>query len=500
MKVGISGPGTQNPKADLLAFNIFEGTFKPAGELAAADRALKGVISSLISSKEITGKKNTNVVLHTHGRLRAKYVLVVGCGKRDEFDLESVRLFASETVKQAKKARAASVAAFFHAGDVSGSSPLDVFRSFAEAAFVREYEFPGYKTGKNKEDVFRISEMTMVQSDPSYIGPCKKALAVAAVCAEAVNKTRDLVNTPSNMLTPRIFSLKAKEVCARNKLSIKVLDAPAIKKMGMGGIWGVGKGSDNPPAVIVIWHKGGSSSSGTTALIGKGVTFDSGGISIKPSKKMGDMKEDMAGAAAVLYSMEAISKLKIKKNILAVIPLVENMPSGKALKPGDVIKTMSGTTVEIISTDAEGRLILADAITYAKKMGASKLVDFATLTGACTTSLGDIAAAALGNDGELVESVINAGGRSGERLWELPLYDEYGEYLKSSVADIKNCSDLGKASTSTAAFFLKDFVGDTPWVHVDIASIASLEREVRFWGKGATGAGVFTAVNYLLFS
>jgi leucyl aminopeptidase len=500
MKIDVSGLSPVKINCDLLSLTVFEGTIRPAGELAAVDKALKGVISSLISGKEITGKKDSTVLVHTHGKIPAKYVLISGAGKREEFDLEAARMSAAAAIKQAKKIKAKTVAAVFPADAVSGAGPFEAFRSFAEAALINNYEFAGYKTGAEKDEVFSVTTLSVCEKTPAYVKTFRKALEIARVSAEAVNKARDLVNMPSNMLTPKSFTLEAKKICTVNGLKIKVLDAVLIRKRGMGAIWGVAKGSDHEPAVLVIEYRGGSASSKPVALIGKGVTFDSGGISIKPSKKMGDMKEDMAGAAAVLFSMEAAARLKAKKNIIAVIPLVENMPSGGALKPGDVIKTMSGKTVEIISTDAEGRLILADAITYAKKLGASKIIDFATLTGACTTCLGDIAAAVLGNESEFTKTVINAAERSGERLWEMPLYPEYAKYLKSSVADHKNCSDLGKASTSTAAMFLKEYVGDTPWVHVDIASIASLDRDIRFWGTGATGAGVLTAVNYLLYS
>lgn len=500
MKIGISSSDITKVKCDLLSVGIFEGAVKAAGELAAVDKALKGIISSLISGKDISGKRSSTILIHTHGKLPAKYVLVVGSGKREDFDLEGVRLSAAETVKQAKKIKAKTIAAVVPSDGVSGAGPFEACRSFVEAALIQNYEFLGYKTGKDDKDNVSVESLVIAEKDPAYSKTFKKAADLAQICGTAVNSARELVNTPSNMLTPKIFAAAAKAVCSKNALKLKVLDAAQIKKMGMGAIWGVAKGSDHEPVVLTIEYSGAGKNSDAVALVGKGVTFDSGGISIKPSKKMGDMKEDMAGAAAVLFAMEAAAKLSVKKNILAVIPLVENMPSGGALKPGDVIKTLSGKTVEIISTDAEGRLILADAITYAKKLGAAKIIDFATLTGACTTCLGDIAAAAIGNDKEFTETVIAAAEKSGERLWELPLYDEYSEYLKSSMADLKNCSDLGKASTSTGAMFLKEFVGDTPWVHVDIANIASLERDIRFWGKGASGAGVLTAINYLLYS
>ncbi len=500
MKIGIQNKDIRSVKCDILALNVFEGTIRPAGELSAVDKALKGMISSMISGKDISGGKSSHLLLHTHGKISAKYVLLVGCGKRDEFDLEAVRIYAAEIIKQAKKVKAGIVAAVIPSDAVSGAGPFDACRSFLESAELRDYEFTGYKSDKKNNDRASLEEMILIEHDPSYAKTYKKAADLARICAGAANKARELVNMPSNMLTPKTFASEAKKVCFKSSLRLKVLTSSDIKRIGMGAVWGVAKGSDNEPLVLIIEYQGAGAAAKPTALIGKGVTFDSGGISIKPSKKMHEMKEDMAGAAAVLFSVEAAAKLKIKKNIIGVIPLVENMPSGGALKPGDVIKTLSGKTVEIISTDAEGRLILADAITYAKKLGASRIIDLATLTGACTVCLGDIAAAAIGNDKEFTETVIASAERSGERLWELPLYEEYREYLKSSVADLKNCSDLGKASTSTAAIFLKAFVGDTPWVHVDIAGIASLEREIRFLGKGASGAGVLTVVNYLLYS
>lgn len=500
MKINILNKDVLKVECDLLSVSIFEGTVKAVGELGHVDKALKGTISVLISEKGISGKLSSSYLIHTHGKLAAKSILVVGSGKREDFDLEAARMIAAETVRQAKKMKAKSVAVVVPSDGVSGAGPFEACRAIVEAALIQNYEFSGYKTGKDDKDDFSADDLLLIERNSAYTKIYKKAVELGQVCGTAVNSTRELVNTPSNMLTPKIFAGTAKTICSKNKLKLKVLDAAQIKKMGMGAIWSVAKGSDHEPVVLVIEYNGAGKSSKPLALIGKGVTFDSGGISIKPSKKMGDMKEDMAGAAAVLFAMEAAAKLDVKKNILAVIPLVENMPSGGALKPGDVIKTLSGKTVEVISTDAEGRLILADAITYAKKLGAGKIIDFATLTGACTTCLGDIAAAAVGNDKELTETVIASAEKSGERLWELPLYDEYKGYLKSSVADLKNCSDLGKASTSTGAMFLKEFVGDTPWVHVDIAGIASLDRDIRFWGKGASGAGVLTAINYMLYS
>lgn len=266
----------------------------------------------------------------------------------------------------------------------------------------------------------------------------------------------------------------------------------------MEAIYAIAKGSKEPAKVVVLQTKDQRpKTKDVIALIGKGITFDSGGISLKPSKKLWEMKTDMAGAAAVLEAMKAISLLGIKKNVIAVIPLTENMPDGGALKPGDVVGSLSGKTVEIISTDAEGRMILADAITYAKKLGAAQIVDVATLTGGCVVALGDVASGIMGNDEKLVSRLINSSEKTGEKMWKLPLYKEYKEYLKSEIADIKNSADNGKASPSTGGIFLQLFVEDTPWAHIDIAGTAFLDKGRGYLSEGATGVPVRTLVEFL---
>ncbi|MCX5749527.1 MAG: leucyl aminopeptidase [Candidatus Saganbacteria bacterium] len=498
MKINIENSDLLKQKCDVLVVNVFEGVEKPSGAAAAADKALGGRISELISSKEITGKTGTVTVIHTPAGFSARHVLIVGLGKKAGFGLDRIREAAASAVRTAKKIKAKKIVTVVHGSGEPGIVSFDACKALVEASLLSEYDFEGYKTDK-KEDIFKIEEKVIVDNDKKKVKEFRKAAAISEIICEAVNDTRDLVNIPSNMLTPSVFAKKAQKIAAENGLECNILGKQEILKMGMGALWSVAKGSREEPKVVVLKYFGaGKNKPLSLALIGKGITFDSGGISLKPAKKMHEMKGDMAGAAAVLCSMEAASKLKIKKNILAVMPLTENMPGGIASKPGDVVKSLSGKTIEIINTDAEGRMILADAVTYAKKLGVTKILDVATLTGGCIVALGDAASGILGNDRTFIRDVITAGGASGEKLWQLPLYEEYEEYLKSDIADIKNASDLGKASTSSGATFIKKFVEDTPWVHIDIAGTADLDRKFRHFAKGPSGAGVLTILNYLL--
>ncbi|MFH1386834.1 MAG: M17 family metallopeptidase, partial [bacterium] len=297
-----------------------------------------------------------------------------------------------------------------------------------------------------------------------------------------------------NKMTPTAFGSLSKKIAKINGLKYACLDP---REEGMEALWSVAKGSDEPPCVVVMEYRGNPSSKEKIALIGKGITFDSGGISLKPSKSMDEMKTDMAGAAAVLGVMSLLADLKPKKNVLAVIPLTENMPSGHATKPGDVIGSLAGYTIEVTNTDAEGRLILADAVTYAKKKGATKIIDIATLTGGCIVALGDVATAIIGNDQTLINKIIKIGNDCGQRMWQLPLYDEYKENLKSPLADIKNTSGTGKAQTASGAAFIEKFIGDTPWAHLDIAATSYLDKARSYLPQGASGVPVRTLIEFL---
>ena len=336
--------------------------------------------------------------------------------------------------------------------------------------------------------------MILIDRNRDKIKAVSRGAKLGLIIAEAENHARDLVNEPSNRMTPTTFAKLAGRIAKINKLKFTSLDP---KKAGMELLWSVARGSNEAPKLVALEYRGKPGAKDKIALIGKGITFDSGGISLKPSKRMDEMKSDMAGAAAVLGVMSLLADLRPKKNVIGIIPLTENMPSGHATKPGDVVGSLSGYTVEITNTDAEGRLILADAVTYAKGKGATRIIDVATLTGGAIVALGDAATAVIGNDEALIDKVIKAGNRCGQKMWELPLFDEYKEALKSEVADIKNTAGTGKAQPSTGAAFIAKFVGATPWVHLDIAGVAFLEKGRGYLPQGATGVPVRTLIEFL---
>jgi leucyl aminopeptidase len=322
------------------------------------------------------------------------------------------------------------------------------------------------------------------------------ALEQSCVMAEATNFARTLGNEPANVMTPAELSERARQMAERDGLGVRVLDKAEMQQLGMGALLAVSRGSEEPPKFIVLSHEPEelSGSGELLALVGKGITFDSGGISIKPADKMDEMKFDMCGGAAVIGAMQVIAKLRPKARVLGVVPATENLPSGRAVKPGDVVRSMSGKTIEVVNTDAEGRLILADAITYAINQGATHIVDAATLTGACVVALGELRAGVMGSNQQLIDDLVAAGEACGERLWQMPIDREYGDLIRSEIADVKNTGN-GTAGAITAAMFLKTFAGNVPWAHLDIAGTAWLERERPDLAKGATGFGVRTFAN-----
>jgi leucyl aminopeptidase len=351
-----------------------------------------------------------------------------------------------------------------------------------------------YKT-ENKEER-RIDELILLAANPGSEDALAQGVERGRIIGEAVNFARELSNEPSSTLTPTELAERAKETATRFGLDIDVLDETRMKELGMGALLGVARGSDEPAKMIVLRHTGDETNSNVIAIVGKGITFDSGGISIKPAEGMEKMKYDMSGAAATLAAMRAIAQLKPRVNVIGVMPTTENMPSGRAYKPGDVLRAMSGKTIEVINTDAEGRLILADAISYARKLGATKIIDLATLTGAVSIALGTINVAILGNDQLFVDEVRGAAREVGERFWQLPMDKDYREMIKSDIADIKNSAGRN-AGTITAAYFLREFAEDTPWVHLDIAGTAWENEKKPYMSKGPTGVAIRTLINYV---
>jgi leucyl aminopeptidase len=382
-----------------------------------------------------------------------------------------------------------------HGAGAGGFEPQDSAQAITEGAILGLYDFRRHITKSPEHS--EIAELIILERDASRRKKVEQGCLKGKILAEATNLARDLVNEPPNYMTPSHMAGIAEQVARSQGLDLTILERNQIEKEGMGAFLGVAQGSEQPPKLIILSYKGDKASSGVLGFVGKAITFDSGGISIKPSDAMKDMKGDMSGGAAAIAAMSAIAQLKPQINVTAIVPATENLPSGKALKPSDVLVAMNGKTIEVANTDAEGRLILADALSYAVKQGISTLIDVATLTGACQIALADICSGLFPNSQELADKVIKAGADAGERLWQMPMYEEYKELNKSDIADIKNTGGR-YGGAITAAQFLSEFVGKTPWVHLDIAGTFTVDKEKGYLVKGATGVAVRTLVNLAL--
>jgi len=482
-------------KTDAIIVNFFEGMESLDGDIATVDKALDGAISGLIGQGEIKGKLNEITVVHSLGKLPTARVVVTGLGKQAELSTNKIRGAVAETCRWLRRKDIANVATIAQGAGINNISFEDSAQTIAEGALLGLYAFRKHIT-KEDDKIGEIKQLLIVGSDEAKL-PLEKGSEKGRILAEATNLARDMANEPANYMTPSHMAETAMKLAKSHGLEVSVLEREQMSELGMGALSGVAQGSRQPPKFIVLQYKGKDAPEIDVALVGKGITFDSGGISIKPSEKLEEMKGDKAGGAAVIAAIAAIAQLKPKTNVMAIIPATENLPDGNALKPGDVLTAMNGKTIEIISTDAEGRLILADALSYAKKQGAKLMIDVATLTGACRVALGDICTGAFGNNQDLVNKVITAGTEAGELIWQMPMYDEYQEQNKSDVADIKNVGGrLGGAIT--AAKFLAEFTNDTPWVHLDIAGTSLSDKERAYQVKGATGVPVRTLVNLVL--
>ncbi|AJE02128.1 leucyl aminopeptidase [Geobacter pickeringii] len=463
----------------------------PADELLAPlDRLLGGGIAALRASGEFSGRLNRVKLLHTFGRLPAERLILVGVGKRGELTAERLRQAAGSAVRAAAVAGITRLSSVLHrAAAIDGSLAACV-----EGFILGGYSFSHYKT--LPADERPVEGVTLLLPAGAAMGESEREAGEAATLCEAVCFARDLVSHPGNVATPSYLAEKALELSGRHGISCCVLDRDEMERLSMEGILSVAKGSHQPPRFIILEYLAGPPGKRPTVLVGKGVTFDSGGISLKPREGMERMKDDMAGAAAVMGTLMAAAGLRLPVNLVGLIPTAENLPGGGAYKPGDIVRTMAGKTVEIVNTDAEGRMLLCDALHYAQRYKPAALIDLATLTGACLVALGTIATGAMGNDPALLRGLKTAGETTGERIWELPLWDEYGELMKSDVADMKNAGGP-HAGTVSAAWFLKQFAGKAKWVHLDIAGTAWEEKGRPYLPKGATGVGIRLLVEFL---
>ncbi len=473
-----------------------EGESLSQHEGAALDSALGGALRDLLQTKEFEGKSHEVLLFHTQGKIPAKRLILVGLGKRTNLALDHIRQAMGYAVKRVRQAKSSSFTVVFPSVAPSGVDEIELAQAIVEGAILGNYQFSVYRSeGQTGKGVVGV---TILGASKGQLPQLSEGIRRGVATAEATVFVRDLCNHPSNIMTPTKIANEAKVVAKEVGVSLKILEQKDMEKLGMGALLGVARGSHEPPKFIILQY-GGAKEKGErpVVLVGKTITFDTGGISLKPAENMEQMKADMTGGAEVLAAMRAAARLKLPLNLISILPVAENMPGGRAMRPGDVVKTLSGKTVEVQNTDAEGRLILSDGLAYATRYKPAVLIDIATLTGACVVALGQFAIGMFGTDANLKESIREAGIRAGERVWEMPLWDEYFEQLRSDVADMRNIGGRG-GGMITAALFLSKFVGDCPWVHLDIASTDWSERERAYIPKGPTGIGTRLLIQFLI--
>ena len=482
-------------ETDAIVINIFDGATSPVGAGGDVDKALDGAITALIADKEISGKQNELAMVHTLGKLPAKRVVVLGLGKREQFNAETVRSASAVVARYLRRIGAKKAAMLTLGAGIGGLDAGASAQATTEGTMLGLYSFKQYKAKHDDEPDKELEELTIVESDKSRFQPLSTGVEKGKLLAEAVAIARGLVNEPANVVNPAKMAEVATEVATAHGLDIEVLGREDMLQHGMGAFIGVSQGTVNEPKLIIIDYKGDRENpDNNIALVGKGVTFDSGGISIKSAASMWEMKGDMSGGASVIGAMHAIAAIKPKLNVFGVIPAVENMPSGTAQRPGDIVRAMNGKTIEIDNTDAEGRLILADAICYMKEIrGAKRVVDIATLTGAIVVALGHVASGVMGTSQTMVDAVLAASKVTGEKMWQLPMFDEYKRQNRSEYADVKNTGGR-PAGSITAAFFISEFTDGVEWAHLDIAGTFMADRTSGHEVKGASGIPTRTLV------
>ncbi len=494
MKIQLCKDEPVRAKADLLVIGMFEEQKRLRGTAATVNTALKGVIQEVIREEKFKGDLGETLLIHTFGKISARRVCVMGLGKRKEFTLDHHRRTFAKIVAAAKKINAQNVVSTLLGWGEKKFSEGDLARSATEGALLGDYNFEKYMKKEKKSGISKISLLMEPGMIPSQI---QTGIRRGTVSAEAANFARDLVNEPGNVITPVTLAATARKIARNGGLSARILGEKEIAKLGMGAYLGVAQGSANPPRFIHLTYRPrGKSAKKSIALVGKGITFDSGGLSLKPSEGMRTMKMDKAGSCVVLAVMKALPKLKPNVTVHGIIAAAENMPSGKAQRPDDIVRAMNGKTIEVLNTDAEGRLTLADALSYAAKLKPERIIDLATLTGACVVALGEYTAGVMGNNQSFIDSFLKNAETTGEKMWQLPFDDNMKEKLKSKVADLKNIGNRW-GGTIVAGMFLQEFVGDVPWIHIDIAGPAFHETGWAYNPGGATGFGVRTLLHYI---
>ena len=490
MQITIEKSAYAGLETEAIVTPVFEADEPIQGRTAELDQLLGGLLKKLAAGGELTGKNLEFTLLHAPAGLKAARLLLVGAGKKDAFNGATLRKIAGAALRSLKSKGVKNFA--FLAG---GTLPAgEGAQALAEGFITADFETDKYKTDKKEK---KIENVVLAGFPEGELAAAEKGLAAGKIIADAQNFTRDLVNEPSNKLTPQILAEKAEAMAKEAGLAVDILDEKKIADLKMGALLSVAQGSVEPPRMIVVTYTPANVKPGAPVigLVGKAVTFDTGGISIKPADGMEKMKYDMAGGATMLGAIRALAALKPNVKVICVVPSTENMPGGKAQKPGDIQTAMSGKTIEVLNTDAEGRLILADAITYAKQLGVTHIVDAATLTGAIVVALANVNVGVFSNDQPWTDKLLASAKSAGEKMWQLPMDDEYREFIKGSFADIQNIGSGKGGGSITGAWFIREFAGDTPWIHLDIAGTAWNDDAKPWLAKGPTGVALRTLVH-----
>jgi leucyl aminopeptidase len=481
-------------ETEALVSYVFEESDPVQGRVSEIDKLAGGLLGKLAKSGELTGKMLEFTLVHAPAGLKAARLLLVGAGKKEQFNSATLRRIAGAALRYLKVRSVKNLALVVREGNATEESA----QSIVEGALAADFESDKYKTDKKNDK--RIESLAIGGYSDSERGAGEKGLAKGRIIADSQNFSRDLINEPSNKMTPTILAQKAEAMAKAAGLSVEILDEKRIAELKMGALLSVAQGSVEPPRMMIITYNPPTAKPGAPVigLIGKAVTFDTGGISIKPADGMEKMKYDMAGGATMIGVMRALAGLKPSVKVICVVPSTENMPGGRAQKPGDIQTAMSGKTIEVLNTDAEGRLILADGVHYAKQLGATHLIDAATLTGAVVVALAGVNVGVFGSDQAFTDKLLASAKAVGEKMWQLPMDDEYREFIKGTVADIQNISSGKGAGATIGAMFIKEFTGDSPWIHLDIAGTAWNDDAKPWLAKGPTGVALRTLVHLVM--
>lgn len=489
-KISVETKNLLGARADLLVVNLHDGKINKASFLDKIDKQLRGEIAKLLKKESFKGLAGTSKLIYTGGRLKAHYVLILGLGDEAKFTLETARRCGATLRGMAEQIKAARVVSAAHGGHLKGMDKGACAQAVVEGFLLSAYKFTNY----TKPAEYAVKELALLCPDRTKLASVKKGVTRARTLARGVWLARDLINTPAADMTPLALAAVARKC---RGVRTRIHNLSAIKRLKMGAFLGVARASTaNPPAFIEMHYRPRGKARKKIAIVGKGVTFDSGGLSIKSAKSMETMKDDMSGAAAAIGLMAIIRALAPKVAVSSYVAATENVIDGFAIRPGDIVRAMNGKTIEVLNTDAEGRLTLADAMTYAQRYKPDVLIDMATLTGACLVALGMNYSAIMGNDQKLIDDLIEAGKTTGEKLWQLPLVEEYKDQIKSPIADFKNIGGA-YAGTITAGLFLENFAGKTQWVHIDIAGPAWSDSPQPLGPQGGTGVMIRTLARFL---